>query len=209
VQHKHAPDAPEAIAFMRAVDERLARLIALGACLGIVADHGMNDMAHPNGEPNVVYLGDLLDAAFGVGATRVICPITDPFVRHHGALGGFVRVHLQKTELSCAEVLNFIRQIPGVGLAATREEACLRFELPEDREGDIAVVARSGVALGDHAGDHDLSQLSGERLRSHGGLAEQVVPFIISHPLKTGRVEGGAPLRNYDVFSVLLNEVKA
>jgi phosphonoacetate hydrolase len=211
VQHKHAPDAPEAIAFMRAVDERLARLIALGACLGIVADHGMNDMAHPNGEPNVVYLGDLLDAAFGAGATRVVCPITDPFVRHHGALGGFVRVHLQKTEFSHAEVLNFIRQIPGVGMAATREEACLRFELPEDREGDIAVVARSGVALGAHASDHDLSQLSGERLRSHGGLAEQVVPFIISHPLKTGRVEGGAgkPLRNYDIFSVLLNEVKA
>ena len=211
VQHKHAPDAPEAIAFMRAVDERLARLIALGACLGIVADHGMNDMAHPNGEPNVVYLGDLLDAAFGAGATRVVCPITDPFVRHHGALGGFVRVHLQKTEFSHAEVLNFIRQIPGVGMAATREEACLRFELPEDREGDIAVVARSGVAIGAHASDHDLSQLSGERLRSHGGLAEQVVPFIISHPLKTGRVEGGAgkPLRNYDIFSVLLNEVKA
>ena len=69
---------------------------------------------------------------------------------------------------------------------------------------------RSGVALGGHAGDHDLSQLSGERLRSHGGLAEQVVPFILSHPLKAGRVEGGAgkPLRNYDVFSVLLNDVK-
>ena len=211
VQHKHAPDAPEAIAFMRAVDDRLARLIALGACLGIVADHGMSDMAHPNGEPNVVYLGDLLDAAFGEGITRVICPITDPFVRHHGALGGFVRVHLQENGPSRAEVLNFVRQLPGVGMAATCEEACLRFELPEDREGDIAVVARSGVALGARARDHDLSQLSGERLRSHGGLAEQVVPFIISHPLKTGRVEGGVgkPLRNYDVFSVLLNEVKA
>ena len=210
VQHKHAPDAPEAIAFMRAVDERLARLIALGACLGIVADHGMNDMAHPNGEPNVVYLGDLLDAAFGTGATRVICPITDPFVRHHGALGGFVRVHLQRAALSGTDVLNFIRQIPGVSMAATREEACLRFELPEDREGDIAVVARSGVTLGGHASDHDLSQLSGERLRSHGGLAEQVVPFILSHPLKAEAAEGraGKPLRNYDVFSLLLNDMK-
>jgi phosphonoacetate hydrolase len=195
---------------MRAVDQRLAKLVALGACLGIVADHGMNDMAHPNGEPNVVYLGDLLDAAYGAGAARVICPITDPFVRHHGALGGFVRVHLQRTEPSITAVLNFIRQIPGVCMATSREEACLRFELPEDREGDIAVVARSGVALGDHASDHDLSQLSGERLRSHGGLAEQVVPFILSHPLKAERVEGraGKPLRNYDVFSVLLNDME-
>lgn len=210
VQHKHAPDAPESIAFMHAVDLRLAEMIALGARLGIVADHGMSDMAHPNGEPNVVYLGDLLDAAFGVEATRVICPITDPFVRHHGALGGFVRVHLQQPGPSTSDVLNFIRQIPGVSMAAAREEACLRFELPRDREGDIAVVARSGVALGAHARDHDISQLSGERLRSHGGLAEQVVPFILSHPLKAEAIEGraGIPLRNYDVFSLLLNDMK-
>jgi phosphonoacetate hydrolase len=99
---------------------------------------------------------------------------------HQRALGGFV--HLQRTEPSITAVLNFIRQIPGVCMAAPREEACLRFERPEDREGDIAVVARSGVALGDHASDHDISQLAGERLRSHGGLAEQVVPFILSSP---------------------------
>ncbi|WP_315743453.1 MULTISPECIES: phosphonoacetate hydrolase [unclassified Bradyrhizobium] len=210
VQHKHGPDAPEAIAFMHEVDQRFATLIALGARLGIVADHGMNDMAHPNGEPNVIYLGDLLDAAFGAGSTRVICPITDPFVRHHGALGGFVRVHLQRTGISSGAVLEFIRQIPGVCLAAPREEACLRFDLPEDREGDIAVVARSGVALGARARDHDVSQLAGERLRSHGGLAEQVVPFILSHPLRPGLAEGraGQRLRNYDVFSALLNDVE-
>jgi phosphonoacetate hydrolase len=191
VQHKHAPDAPEAIAFMHAVDQRLERLLALGACLGIVADHGMNDMAHPSGEPNVVYLGDLLDAAFGAGATRVdlpdhpilscvtmalwrLCPCpsaTEEAFHHRGV------------ELHSAD--------PGVCMAASREEACLRFELPEDREGDIAVVARSGAALGGHASEHDLSQLSGERLRSHGGLAEQVVPFILSHPLKAERFEAG------------------
>jgi phosphonoacetate hydrolase len=228
VQHKHAPDAPEALHFMGEVDQRLMKILALGARLGIVADHGMSDMAMSdmamsdmamsdmgtsdmataNAAPNVVYLGDLLDATFGAGAARVICPITDPFVRHHGALGGFVRVHLQRPGLSRSEVLDVIRQVPGVAMAAPREEACLRFDLPADREGDIAVVARKGIALGARARDHDLSQLSGERLRSHGGLEEQVVPFILSHPLKDN-VSARLQLRNYDVFSVLLNDVAA
>lgn len=208
VQHKHAPDAPEALHFMREVDQRLTKILALGARLGIVADHGMSDMAAEDAAPHVVYLGDLLDSTFGVGAARVVCPITDPFVRHHGALGGFVRVHLQRPGLSRSEVLDVIRQAPGVAMASPREEASLRFDLPADREGDIAVVARKGVALGARARDHDLSQLSGERLRSHGGLEEQVVPFILSHPLKDG-VSARHQLRNYDVFSVLLNDVAA
>jgi phosphonoacetate hydrolase len=210
VQHKHAPEAPEAVAFMAAVDTRLERLVAAGAVVGIVADHGMNDMTLADGRPNVLYLGDRLDAAFGPKAIRVVCPITDPFVRHHGALGGFVRVYLMRPDLVRADVAAFIRIQPGVALALPREEACARFELPEDREGDIAVIAEKGVALGARAVDHDLSQLAGERLRSHGGLAERTVPFILSHPLRLDRdmVEGGA-LRNYDIFAFALNNVEA
>jgi phosphonoacetate hydrolase len=129
-------------------------------------------------------------------------------VRHHGALGGFVRVHLMTAGLKRDDVLDFCRNAPGVSLAAPRAEAALRFLLPEDREGDIAVVARKGVAIGSHARDHDLSQLAGTRLRSHGGLAEQVVPFIVSHPVRRAGVDA-TPLRNYDIFSVLLNDVVA
>jgi phosphonoacetate hydrolase len=210
VQHKHAPEAPEAIAFMAAVDARLGRLVAAGAVVGIVADHGMNDMALADGRPNVLFLGDRLDAAFGRQATRVVCPITDPFVRHHGAMGGFVRVHLMRSDLVREDVAAFIKALPGVALALPREESCARFDMPEDREGDIAVIAEKGVALGACAVDHDLSQLAGEKLRSHGGLAEQTVPFILSHPLRLDRdiVEGGA-LRNYDIFAFALNNVEA
>ena len=94
VQHKHAPDDPEAIAFMRAVDDRVARMAELGAVVGIVADHGMNDMASADGSAKVLYVQDEIEKAFGPGAARVICPITDPFIRHHASLGGFVRVYL-------------------------------------------------------------------------------------------------------------------
>jgi phosphonoacetate hydrolase len=200
VQHKHAPEEPEALAFMKEVDTRLGQLVAASAVVGIVADHGMTDMAKTSGEPNVL----------GPETTRVVCPITDPFVRHHGALGGFVRVHLMRPDLAREEVAAFVRALPGVALALSREEACARFELPEDREGDIAVIADKGVALGARAADHDLLQLAGTRLRSHGGLAEQRVPFILSHPLRPDpRDSAREKLRNYDIFAVALNDVEA
>lgn len=214
VQHKYPPGTPEANAFMRAVDERFAALLALDATLGVVADHGMTDMALPDGRPNVLYLGDRLDEAFGEGATRVICPITDPFVRHHGALGGFVRVHLMRPDADPVwrgangrdAVLRRVRSLPGVGLALVREEACARFETPFDREGDVAVVGERGCAIGARAVDHDLSQLAGERLRSHGSLAEQPVPFLVSRPLTPEYAARARPsLRNFDVFEYVLN----
>jgi phosphonoacetate hydrolase len=211
VQHKYAPDAPQAIDFMREVDRRVERLLALGAVVGIVADHGMNDMAAEDGKPNVIYLGDMLDAEYGRGATRVICPITDPFVRHHGAMGGFVRVHLQQPNLGLDTVAGYIRSLPGIALALTRAQACERFDLPEDREGDLAIIANRGIAIGARTEDHDLSQLAGERLRSHGGLAEQEVPFLLSLPIAPQyRAElAAAPLRNFDIFAVALNRMGA
>lgn len=206
VQHKHAPGTPEANDFMSEVDARLLRLMELGAAVGIVADHGMSDMAHADGSPNVLFLGDLLDREFGSAAVRVICPITDPFVRHHGALGGFVRLHLQGGDTQLDQVLSFVRNLDEVELALPKAEACERFELPIDREGDIAVVASPGVAIGSRAAEHDLSQLAGRRLRSHGGLAEQEVPFILSEPVSAAyRKTNGATLRNFDVFDLLLN----
>ncbi|RPH30265.1 phosphonoacetate hydrolase [Buttiauxella warmboldiae] len=203
VQHKHAPDDPAALEFMVAVDQRLGKMLALGARLGIVADHGMSDMADAEGNPRIVYLADRLSAAFGADKCRVICPITDPFVRHHGALGGFVRIHLLTPDIDIHEVLAFVRAIPGVALALPRDEVCLKFDVADDREGDIAVIATKGVALGAGKADHDLSQLSGTRLRSHGGLTEQVVPFITSIPVKANPTHR---LRNFDIFCAVLNE---
>ncbi|NPU66319.1 phosphonoacetate hydrolase [Bradyrhizobium sp. 83012] len=208
VQHAYAPDEPEALAFMAEVDHRLGALHAAGAVVGIVADHGMSDMARADGSPNVIYLGDQLDAVFGLKRTRVICPITDPFVRHHGALGGFVRVHLLDPSLRASDVVSFLAGLPGVGLALTGDDAAARFELPRDREGDVCVIAATGIALGARTCDHELSNLAGARLRSHGGLAEQHVPFILSHRLRAGHdAPDERTLRNFDIFSVALNEV--
>jgi phosphonoacetate hydrolase len=206
VQHAHAPEEEDALDFMREVDSRIGELLELGAIVGIVADHGMTDMAQPDGRPNVLYVGDLLDETFGAGRTKVICPITDPFVRHHGSFGGFVRVHVMAQDLPVDDVASFLRSVPGIDLALTREEACRRFELPEDREGDVAVVAAEGLALGGRSVDHDASKLAGKRLRSHGSIAEQTVPFIVSRPLDeqyAKRAREG--LRNFDIFEFAIN----
>src|SRR4051812_16298172 len=49
VQHGHAPDDSEALEFHAALDQRLARLEALGCTVALTADHGINDKALPDG----------------------------------------------------------------------------------------------------------------------------------------------------------------
>ncbi|MBC9207407.1 phosphonoacetate hydrolase [Roseomonas aerophila] len=210
VQHRHAPDSAEARAFMRAVDERLGKLAALGCLVATTADHGMTDMARSDGSPEIVFVGDVLDARFGPGATRVICPITDPFVRHHGALGGLVRVHLRPgpDAPDLGAVLATLRDEPRLMEVLPGAEACARYGMAPHMEGDLTVIARRGVALGGRATEHDLSQLAGERLRSHGGLAEQAVPFLLSEPLRPEWLHAHPRLRNFDIFDAALNGVE-
>ncbi|WP_029007720.1 phosphonoacetate hydrolase [Azospirillum halopraeferens] len=207
VQHKHAPGEPEADRFYAALDARLARLAALGAVVALTADHGMSDKAAPDGTPNVLYLEDAVNERFGADAVRVICPITDPFVRHHGALGAFVRAYLRRPD-TLGAVLRFVAGLPGVEAVMDRAEACARFELPADREGDFVAVAGKDWVIGARRAEHDLSALAGKRLRSHGGLGEQPVPFILSHPLSPAHRERAAErLRNRDIFDFALNGV--
>lgn len=208
VQHKHAPGEPEADAYHQAVDTCVATLIALGATVAITADHGMSDKSAPDGTPNVVYLEDELNTRFGAGAVRVICPIADPFVRHHGALGSFVRVHLRKHG-AIPPMMEFTRTLPGIELVLDKQQVCKQFDLPVDREGDFAVFSNRGTVVGARREDHNLTQLAGHRLRSHGGLGEQKVPFLLSRPLNAEYRKRAAdgPLHNYDIFDFALNGV--
>ena len=94
VQHKHAPGTREANAFYQMMDGYLARLDALGATVALTADHGMNGKTDAAGAAAGDLSQDLLDGWIGAGRARVILPITDPYVVHHGALGSFATVHL-------------------------------------------------------------------------------------------------------------------
>ena len=104
----------------------------------------MNDKSRAGGEPNVVFLQEELNGRFGDGAVRVICPITDPFVRHHGALGSFVRVYARKaTDLEALMAAS--RALPGVEAVLDGPAAARRFELPLDLEGDFVVLGDAGT----------------------------------------------------------------
>jgi phosphonoacetate hydrolase len=209
IQHAHAPGAPEADAFHRAIDDRVQRLVELGAVVGLVADHGMNDKALANGNPNVIFLGDELNSRFGAEAARVICPITDPFVRHHGALGSFVRGYARNAA-DIPAMMAASGGLPGVATVLDRADAAQRFELPFDREADFVALGDANTAIGASRAEHDLAGLAGHRLRSHGGLGEQRVPFILSRPLtpEYRRIAASRRLRNFDIFDFALNGVE-
>jgi phosphonoacetate hydrolase len=205
MQHKYAPEAPEVLDFYAAIDLELGRLLQLGAIIGLTADHGMNAKQKPDGSPNVIYLESELTAKYGPGF-RVILPITDPYVVHHGALGSFAVVHLP-AGLSARRkfnILHFLNHRAGVTEVYGRN-AAEKLELPADRLGDLVVISGRDVVLGRAPEYHDLKALAGG-LRSHGGRYEEMVPFILSEPLKKEFVvkAAGDP-RNFDIFDFTIN----
>jgi len=204
VQHKAAPGSEFANSFYAMMDRYVGELDAQGAVLVLTADHGMNDKHLTDGEPDVIYLQTLFDEWFGVGKARVILPITDPYVAHHGALGSFATVYLP-AGADVDAILGRLRPVEGVDVALSRDEACARFELPGDRIGDIVVISTIHKVLGTSRERHDLSGLT-EPLRSHGGLTEQVVPMIANRAVA---LPTDHQLRNFDIFDVALNRVMA
>ena len=208
IQHRHAPGSKESNDFLAELDDKVGQLIRIGAVVGITGDHGMSDKSLPDGSPNVLFLQDELEARFGHGSARVICPITDPFVRHHGALGSFVRVHMASSHASQRdEMIQFTSDFPQVQIAMSGTGAAAKYEMPLDREGDFVVISVKNAVLGSKAVEHQLENLKGHRLRSHGGLSEQAVPLIMSERLRED-LNGGEGVRqwkNYDVFDLILN----
>lgn len=206
VQHKYKPGSPEANAFYARIDHFVGCLDQLGAIVAITADHGMNDKVNPDGSPKVQFLETLLVDA-GFREARVILPITDPYVVHHGALGSYATVYLGDGNTGGAR--GFMEKIPGVELVLDRSEAAERFQLPADRIGNFVVLADRSTTLGRTPSWHDLSVVE-SGLRSHGGLHEQSVPFIFNrqlHPTYSSKLAAGEA-NNFDLFDFALNGVQ-
>ncbi|TLY97423.1 MAG: phosphonoacetate hydrolase [Gammaproteobacteria bacterium] len=201
VQHKHAPGSAEANAFYRMMDRYLGELDTLGCTVVLTADHGMNAKTRLDASPNVIYLQDVLDGWLGAGRSRVILPITDPYVVHHGALGSYATVYLP-ADTDARALGARLAALRGIETVLTRPEAASRFELPPDRIGDLVVVSGRSVALGGAAAKHDLSGLDAP-LRSHGGLSEQPVPLVMNR--RIGKLDANRRWRNFDAFDWALN----
>ncbi|MFT4438793.1 phosphonoacetate hydrolase [Caballeronia sp. 15715] len=203
VQHKYAPGTPQANAFYSMMDGYFKRYHEEGAVLAITADHGMNAKTDSIGRPNIVFLQDLLDARYGAQFARVILPITDPYVVHHGALGSYATIYLSDVERR-REVTEFLAGTAGIEAVFTRSQASQKFEVPEDRIGDLVVLGERLTVLGSAAEKHDLSGLT-VPLRSHGGMSEQKVPLIFNR--KVIDLDGARRLRNFDVIDIALNRL--
>ena len=195
IQHKFAPEEQGALDFHTMVDEYLGQLDKLGATLVLTADHGMKPKHDSDGDPAVVYVQDLLDDWLGAAAARVILPITDPYVVHHGALGSFATVYLPNSA-NAADIADRLAAVDGIMMVIDRAKAVTRFELPADRIGDLVIVSKENITIGTSRDRHDLAALK-EPLRSHGGLTEQEVPFIVNRQID---LPNAPKLRNFDAF---------
>ncbi len=204
VQHKHAPGTTEADAFYAMMDRYLAELERLGCLIALTADHGMNAKTRLDASPNVIYLQDVLDGWLGAGRARVILPITDPYVVHHGALGSYATVYLP-ADADATALAARISALRGIETVLARAEAAHRFELPPDRIGDLVVVSGRSVALGGAAAKHDLSGLDAP-LRSHGGISEQAVPLVLNR--RISGLDENRRWRNFDAFDWVLNHAQ-
>ena len=203
VQHKYAPGSAGANSFYKMLDAYLGQLDALGATVVIIADHGMKDKHLADGSPDVIYLQDVLDGEFGAGTSRVILPITDPYVVHHGALGSYATIYLKN--LGADQAGAFIAKLDGIDHVYHRTEGCAKFGLPPDRTGDLIVLSGGPAftkVIGTSASKHDLSGLDAP-LRSHGGLSEQEVPIIINRKARNLPQD----LRNFDAYFIGCNHV--
>lgn len=201
IQHKHAPGTDAANQFYAMMDSYLARMDALGAIIVLTADHGMNAKTDAFGRPQIIFLQDLFDQRFGCGRSRVLLPITDPYVVHHGALGSYATIYVQDTD-QLESMREYLLETPGIDRVYDREEAAAIFELPSDRIGDLVVVADRLYTVGTSAARHDLSALD-VPLRSHGGLSEQQVPLMLNRKLQG--IEPQRRYRNFDALHLALN----
>jgi len=204
IQHKHAPGTPGANDFYAMMDRYLGELDALGCVIALTADHGMNAKTGMDARPDVVYLQDLLDGWLGRSLARVILPITDPYVVHHGALGSFATIYLP-AGADHAALAQRIAARRGIESVLTRAEAAARYELPPDRIGDLVVVSERSTVIGTREAEHDLSGLDAP-LRSHGGVSEQRVPLILNRAIPG--LDRQRRWRNFDAFDLALNHAQ-
>jgi phosphonoacetate hydrolase len=201
IQHKHAPGTAGANAFYKMMDGYLGQLDAMGCVIALTADHGMNAKVAMDGTPDVIYLQDWFDNWLGKSVARVILPITDPYVVHHGALGSFATVYLPDGS-DVAAACKKLASLKGMEVVLPRKEAAERFELPADRIGDLVVVSERFTVMGTSAARHDLTALE-VPLRSHGGISEQRVPLIVNRALPG--LDHARRFRNFDAFDLALN----
>ena len=132
--------------------------------------------------------------------------LKDQYVVHHSQIGGYTSVYCQAAT-STEVLINFVSTLPGVEAAYDKPTACKLFDLPPDRQPDVIVMSSWDTGIGSSESEHDFSDLQGFPLRTHGGVSDQRVPFIVSAPLNDAYVARAASgrVRNWHIFDYVIN----
>lgn len=199
VQHRAAPGEDEANIMLSEIDEIIGKFLDTGARIGITADHGMNYKTKTDGSPNIIYLEEAV-SEFTRNKIRVVLPITDPYISHHAALGSFATIYCFSQEIKMIQKM--LLSTDGIAEVLTKGDAARIYSLPSTRIGDMVVIAEKDTVFGKKKENHDLSVLKGP-LRSHGGLTETTVPFIINGTVK--KDSQSRSIKNWQLFDYLIN----
>jgi phosphonoacetate hydrolase len=186
ITHAFGPGSPEANDYFARVDkaigEILERFPKINLC--VTADHGMNDKS------TALDPGRLLTHN-GIGAVTVPL-IRDRYVVHHKNLGGACCVFLNEQKY-VQDAVSFISSCPGVENAVDAATAASTYRLPRNLIGDIFILGDRKTVFGALAEPESVV-----RVRSHGSLHEQKIPFF-----GYGPVFGTAnPRHNKDLLSL-------
>ncbi len=118
------------------------------------------------------------------------------------------RARLLCLRLSAGELQHrrLVRPDPGPGRNRGRLRqggAARTFELSPECIGDIVVVPVKDKVIGSITSQHEFSGLNEPR-RSHGGIAELVIPLIVNRKLSA---YDGAGLWKFDAFFIACNHL--
>ena len=163
--HTYGPEQPESARHLTLLDQAIEKLMETLPDVEILltADHGMSSKSR------MIHLPDVL-GKHGISAQAVPI-IKDLYTVHHSNLGGCIYVYLDKSDLG--QALDVLRNTDGIDEALPKEEAARRFNLMEDRLGDIMVLGSADVVFG----NPDEVTLPAN-LRSHGSTYEDDVPIM-------------------------------
>lgn len=224
VQHKFPPGSKEANEYYTALDRAIGTIgkweqdssslisSSPSVFLGFTADHGMNYKCNPvNGEPNIVYIEELLHDTHGIPNTTIL-PITDAHVIHHGALGGYCTVYITNAN-DIPRARSILQNVHGIERVYTQNEAAVHCELPMDRIGDLVIICNRDTVVGKRKNFHNLHIAQIPYLRSHGSTHEQKVPLYFNKNVKVvvpekNRMNNGKNtdrLRNWHLLPMLLS----
>ncbi len=203
IPHRYEAGTEIANQFIQGIDQRLGEMDRMGCALGVTSDHGMSSKFNPDGSPDAIWLKDVLES-HGIEDCHIVLPCADKYQGHHGSLGSAAWIYFDD-QGDADKALEVLGSVQGVEEALSRSDVVERHGVPGEMIGDVFLLSQKNKVFGTTASEHPNAPTY---LRSHGGLYEQKVPFVVNLPVSSGAGRGSeGPLRNFNIVDYAVNKV--